>query len=259
MTRIEGTQPAAPPAPSEPHGEVISIRDLKAVCTTCSLRELCMPFGLAAGEMEQIDSLVRTRRHLRRGETLYDAGDAFTGLFAVWVGSTKTTVTAEDGREQVTGYQLPGDILGLDGVGNDRYQSRATALEDTEMCVMPFDRLDTLARLVPALQRNLRRILSREISREESVMLLLGSMHAEERLAAFLLDLSQRYSQRGYSPTSYMLRMTREEIGSYLGLKLETVSRLFSRFAQEGVIGVQGRHITLLDVGALRQLCSTRQ
>jgi len=254
----EGTQPSPPTSPAGHHGEVISIRDLKAVCTTCSLRELCMPFGFATDEMAQIDSLVRTRRRLRRGETLYDAGDSFTGLFAVWVGSTKSTVTTEDGREQVTGYQLPGDLLGLDGVGHDRYQSRATALEDSEMCVMPFDRLEMLARLVPALERNLRRLMSREISREESVMLLLGSMRAEERLAAFLLDLSQRYRQRGYSSTSYVLRMTREEIGSYLGLKLETVSRLFSRFAHEGVIRVQGREITLLDTGALRQLCGAR-
>ena len=245
-------------SPSEQDGQVISIRDLKAVCTTCSLRELCMPFGLTTDELAQLDSLVRSRRRLRKGETLYDAGDPFAALFAVWVGSTKTTVMAEDGREQVTGYQLPGDILGFDGVGTDHYQSRATALEDGEVCVMPFDRIEMLAQRVPSLAANLRRFLSREISRDQSVMLLLGSMRAEERLAAFLLDLSERYRQRGYSSRSYVLRMTREEIGSFLGLKLETVSRLFSRLQQEGIVRVQGREITLLDTGALRQLCSLR-
>jgi CRP/FNR family transcriptional regulator len=259
MTSHEGTEPSLLTSRSEQHGQVVTIRDLKAVCTTCSLRELCMPFGLSADELAQIDTLVRARRRLRKGETLYEAGDPFTGLFAVWVGSTKSTVMAEDGREQVTGYQLPGDILGLDGVGTDRYRSRATALEDSEVCVMPFDRIELLAQRVPALEHNLRRFLSREISRDQSVMLLLGSMRAEERLAAFLLDLSQRYHQRGYSSTSYVLRMTREEIGSYLGLKLETVSRLFSRLQQEGVMRVQGREITLLDTGALRQLCSARE
>ena len=250
-------QPAAAPSP-EDAGQVISIRDLKAVCTTCSMRELCMPFGLDADEMAQIDSLVGSRRRLRKGETLYDAGDTFEGLFAVWVGSLKSTVLGEDGREQVTGYQLPGDIVGLDGVGVDRYQSRAVALEDSEVCVMPFDRLEVLAQQVPGLQHNLHRFLSREIARDQSLMLLLGSMRAEERLAAFLLDLAERYRRRGYSATSYVLRMTREEIGSYLGLKLETVSRLFSRLSQEGIIRVRGREITLLDSVALRQLCASR-
>jgi CRP/FNR family transcriptional regulator len=259
MTTHEGSKPAAPTSPSEHHGQVVNIRDLKAVCTTCSLRELCMPFGLTPEELAQIDTLVRSRRRVRKGETLYDAGDGFTGLFALWVGSTKTIVMAEDGREQVTGYQLPGDLLGLDGVGTDRYRSRAVALEDTEVCVMPFERLEMLAHRVPALDANLHRLLSREVSREQSVMLLLGSMRAEERLAAFLLDLSERYRRLGYSAKSYVLRMTREEIGSYLGLKLETVSRLFSRLQQEGVIRVQGREVTLLDAAALRQLCSTRE
>ena len=240
-------------------GQVVSILDLKAVCTTCSMRELCMPFGLNTEELAQIDTLVGARVRLKKGDALYQAGDAFQGLYAVRVGSLKTAVLAEDGREQVTGYHMLGDIVGLDGMGTDRHASRATALEDTEACALPFDRLDTLAHRVPALQQNLRRFMAREISRDQSVMLLLGSMRAEERLAAFLLDLAARYRRRGYSSTQFVLRMTREEIGSYLGLKLETVSRLFSRFQQEGVIRIEGRDVTLLDPTALQQLCSARE
>jgi CRP/FNR family transcriptional regulator, anaerobic regulatory protein len=257
-TPISRTQPDDPLPPSDQGGEVISIRDLKAACASCSLRELCMPFGLTDEQLAHIDSLVGSRKRLRKGETLFDSGDGFTDLYAVWVGSLKTTVLAEDGREQVTGYQLPGDIIGLDGIGHDRHTGRAVALEDSEVCVLPFDRLEALARKVPALQHNLRRVLAREITRDQAVMLLLGSMRAEERVAAFLLDVAERYRQRGYSATHYVLRMTREEIGSFLGLKLETVSRLLSRFQQEGIVRIQGREVTILDAVALRELCGAR-
>jgi CRP/FNR family transcriptional regulator len=247
-------RPAADTAPSN----VVSVRNLKAVCTTCSMRELCMPFGLSSAQLAQIETLVGSRRRLRKGDTLYDTGAPFEALYAVRTGSLKTAVLAEDGREQITGYHMLGDIVGLDGMASDRHASRAMALEDTEVCVMPFASIETLAERVPALHGNLRRFLAREISRDQSVMLLLGTMRADERLATFLLDLAERYRRRGYSATQYVLRMTREEIGSYLGLKLETVSRVFSRFQQEGIIRVQGRDVTLLDPPALRRLCASR-
>jgi CRP/FNR family transcriptional regulator len=147
-----------------------------------------------------------------------------------------------------------GDIIGLDGIGTDRHGCQAVALEDTEVCVMPFERLEELARSVPQLQHNLHQFLAREITRDHGVMLLLGSMRAEERLASFLLNLSERYRRRGYSSSEFVLRMTREEIGSYLGLKLETVSRLFSRFQDEGLIQVQGRAVKIVDMAAMRHL-----
>ena len=235
-------------------GDVVSIRDLKAACTTCEMRELCMPFGLDSQELEQIDTLVGSRVRLTRGEALYHMGDAFHGLYAVRVGSLKTDVLVEDGREQVTGYHMIGDILGLDGMATDLHASRATALEDAEVCALPLDRLETLAHRVPALQRNLRSFLAREISRDQWSMLLLGSMRAEERLATFLLDLAARYRRRGFSSTQFTLRMTRKEIGSYLGLTLETVSRLFSRFQREGAIRIHGRDVALLDPAALQRI-----
>lgn len=260
---IYGPTAPTPPAARRATGmgspaPVISIRDLKAHCSTCSMRELCLPVGLGPDELRQLDNLIGTRTKLKKGDTLYRAGEVFTALFAVRLGSLKTTVLAEDGREQVSGYHMLGDLIGLDGIGSDRHGCQAIALEDTEVCALPFDRIEELARSMPPLQHNLHRFLSKEISRDHNIMLLLGSMRADERLAVFLLNLADRYRRRGYSSTEYVLRMTREEIGSYLGLKLETVSRLFSRFQEEGLIQVQGRAVKLLDPGALKQIVGQR-
>lgn len=250
-------QPAQTPVRSATAGEkasVVSIRDLKTHCSTCSMRELCLPFGLNPDDLQQVDTLIGNRVKLKKGDALYRAGDAFQSLYAIRLGSLKTTVLAEDGREQVSGYHMLGDIVGLDGIGTERHGCQAVALEDTEICVLPFERLEDLARAVPQLQHNLHLFLSREISRDHNVMLLLGSMRAEERLAVFLLNLADRYRRRGYSSTEFVLRMTREEIGSHLGLKLETVSRLFSRFHEDGLIQVQGRAIKIVSPAALREL-----
>lgn len=208
--------------------------------------------------MHQLEQLTTKRVQLKRGDALYRAGDPLTALYAIRRGSSKTTVLGEDGREQICGYHLMGDIVGLDGIHSGGHSGHAIALEDSEICVLPVDRLEDLARHVPALQHNLHRFMSREIDRDHNIMLLLGSMRAEERLAVFLLNLAHRYRLRGYSSTEFILRMTREEIGSYLGLKLETVSRLFSRFQQEGVLQVQGRAVKLLDLVALKQLAGQR-
>ena len=240
------------------HAPVISIRDLKVHCASCNMRELCLPGGLTTGEIGQVDAMIGKRAKLKKGDALYRAGEPFASLYAIRLGSLKTTVLAEDGREQVSGYHMPGDLVGLDGISTDRHGCQAVALEDTEVCALPFARIEELARAVPALQHNLHLFLSREISRDHGVMLSLGSMRAEERLALFLLNLAERYRRRGYSSTEYVLRMTREEIGSYLGLKLETVSRLFSRFQGEGLIQIQGRAVKLLDPVALKQIVGQR-
>jgi len=229
---------------------------IKVACSNCNLRELCMPMGLKPEELDRIDELVATRRRVKRGTTLFRNGEAFQSLFAVRTGFFKTCVTAEDGRDQVTGFQMAGEVIGLDGIVNDRHTCDAVALEDAEVCVMPFDRISELSREVGALQHHLHRIMSREIVREHGVMLLLGTMRAEERLAAFLLNLVQRLHARGFSRSELVLRMTRQEIGSYLGLKLETVSRTFSRFAEEGLIEVRHRHVRILDVDKLKGLLS---
>ena len=215
-----------------------------------------MPVGLNPEELSLLDELVATRRKVKRGATLFRSGERFEALYAIRTGVFKTCVVAEDGRDQVTGFQMAGEIIGLDGIVGERHTCDAVALEDAEVCVMPFDKISELSRVVEALQRHLHRIMSREIVREHGVMLLLGTMHAEERVAAFLLNLVQRLHARGFSRSELVLRMTRQEIGNYLGLKLETVSRTFSRFAAQGWIEVRQRHVRIIDVEALKKLVS---
>jgi CRP/FNR family transcriptional regulator len=238
----------------QPPATPIDLHHLKAVCSGCSLRELCLPMGLTPDEIEHLDHLVYTRRRVKRGESLYRSGDAFGSIYAVRSGFFKSGVVLEDGRDQVTGFHMPGEILGLDGIGTERHTCGATALEDSEVCVIPFSRLEEVSREVRTLQHQFHKVMSREIVRDQGVMMLLGTMRAEERLAAFLLNLSQRFVARGYSPAEFHLRMTREEIGSYLGLKLETVSRVFSRFQDAGLVAVQQKHIRILDPDGLRAL-----
>ncbi len=227
---------------------------IKVACSNCNLRELCMPVGLNELELQRVDELVTQRRSIKRGAALFHNGEPFTSLYAVRTGFFKTSLTTEDGRDQVTGFQMAGEIIGLDGIVNEHHTCDAIALEDAEVCVMPFERIEEISREVGALQKHVHRIMSRESVREHGVMLLLGSMRAEERLAAFLLNLVQRLQARGFSSSKLILRMTREEIGSYLGMKLETVSRTFSRFAEEGIIEVKQRHIHIQDAQALRRL-----
>ncbi len=217
-----------------------------------------MPMGLNEQELIRVDELVTTRRQVKRGTSLFHNGEKFTSLFAIRTGFFKTSVTTEDGRDQVTGFQMAGEIIGLDGIVNDQHTCDAIALEDAEVCVMPFDRIEEISREVNALQHHVHKVMSREIVREHGVMLLLGSMRAEERLAAFLLNLVQRLQARGFSRSELILRMTREEIGSYLGMKLETVSRTFSKFSDDRVIDVKQRHICILDADALKRIVNSQ-
>ena len=218
-------------------------------CSTCNLRELCLPCGLAAPDAGLVDDMVYARKRVKRGDTLFRAGHTFDSLYAVRTGFFKSSVVLEDGRDQVTGFHMAGEILGMDGIAAEAHTADVIALEDSEVCVIPYTRLAD-----PALQRQLHKVMSRELVRDQGVMMLLGSMRAEERLAAFLLNLSQRFVARGFAHDEFHLRMTREEIGSYLGLTLETVSRLFSRFQADDLIAVQHKHIRIRDVAGLRSV-----
>lgn len=227
-------------------------------CSSCNLREMCLPAGLCAEDMQRMEHLVYARRRVRRGEALFNAGDTFNAVYAVRVGFFKSSVVDREGREQVTGFFMGGELLGMDGVGSGSYNGAAIALEDSEVCVMPFALVEEMAREVPALQRHLHSVLSREIVRDHGVMMLLGSMRAEERLATFLLNLSRRFTRRGFSASDFHLRMTREELGSYLGLKLETVSRLFSKFQEDGLLEVNQKHVRIRDSEALEALLAVK-
>jgi CRP/FNR family transcriptional regulator len=218
------------------------------LCSPCHQRDICLPMALTRDQLERIDGRIVTgRQKLSRGDRLFQVGDHFEAVFAVWTGHFKTSVASKDGREQVTAFQMAGDLVGLDGIGSGRHEVDAVALDDAQVCVIRYAEFGRLALEAGPLLQQFHRAMSREIVRNHAVMLLLGNMNAEERLAAFLIDQTQRQRQRGLSGTSIMLRMSREEIGSYLGLKIETVSRTFSKFQANGLLFVRHRQIQVLD------------
>lgn len=227
-------------------------------CSTCHLGELCLPCGIAISDMQRLDEFKFGRRKVKTGQTLYREGDRFQFFYAVRSGTFKSNLMLADGREQVNGFYMAGEIMGLDGVAFGAHASSAAALEDAEVCAIPYIHLTELAAGNPGLQQVVGRLMSREILREHSLMMLLGSMNAEERLAAFLLNLSHRLKVRGYSACEFHLRMSRAEIGSYLGMTLETVSRTFSAFQQLRLLEVDKRHIRLIDLDGLTRAFKIR-
>jgi CRP/FNR family transcriptional regulator len=229
----------------------------EVTCSSCNLRELCLPAGLCPEDLQRVENLVYARRRVKRGEALYQAGGDFSAVYAIRSGFFKTSLLDNDGREQVTGFFMGGELLGMDGIGG-AYHGTAIALEDSEVCILPYALIEDVSRDIPALQRRLHAVLAREIARDHGIMMLLGSMRAEERLATFLLNLSKRFLRRGYSSTEFHLRMTRDEIGSHLGLKLETVSRLFSAFQKDGLIEVQQKHVRIIDIEGLERVLAAR-
>jgi CRP/FNR family transcriptional regulator, anaerobic regulatory protein len=231
-----------------------------SACSSCNLREICLPVGMTRAELEYVDKrMVSARRKVARGVTLYHAGDPFEAVYAVWTGFFKTCLAHKDGRGQVTGFQMGGELIGLDGIATRRHEVDAVALEDSQVCVIAYEELEALSHEVVSLQAQFHKMMSHEIVRHQGVMLLLGSMYAEERLAAFLLNLTHRLRARGYSASSVLLRMTREEIGSYLGLTVETVSRTFTKFQAEGLLFVRNRQLRITDpLGLQHVLDGTR-
>ena len=232
----------------------VKLDAIKVACKDCNLFQLCLPVGIDAKELEELDSIIKRRRPVKRGEHLFHVNDPFQAIYAVRSGSIKTYTPTEDGHEQVTGFHLPGELLGLDAINLLHHPCAAKALETTSICEIPFDRLEELSMRLPSLQHQLLKIMSKEILHDQSLLMLLGKKSAEERLAALLLSLSTRYQQRGFSPTDFYLSMSRNDIGNYLGLAVETVSRLFTRFQDDGLMKVDRKHILLLDVPALEAL-----
>jgi CRP/FNR family transcriptional regulator, anaerobic regulatory protein len=244
------------PVPSVPRAS--SVAPLKTLCSTCHLRDLCLPCGLSGTDTERLDSLMFARRKVPAGQPLYGQGDKFQFIYAVRSGTFKSSLMLADGREQVSGFHMAGELMGLDGLASGAHASSTTALEDAEVCAIPYAHLNELAAHSPSLQLVVTRLMSREIVREHSLMMLLGSMNAEERLAAFLLNLSQRLKARGWSARDFHLRMSRAEIGSYLGMKLETVSRTFSAFVQQRLLDVDKRHVRIVDLDGLTRAFELR-
>ena len=223
-------------------------------CPTWKLADFCLIAGPEAGAILSGERILTVPTRFRKGAVLYRVGDPFDALYVIRFGSCKIVLLAESGREQIAGYYMAGEIVGIDGVARAAHKCEATALEDMEVWRLPFDEIESLARLSQQFGHGFHQLLSQESERAYTLMLMLGSMRADQRLAFFLLDLSQRHQALGYSSCEFVLRMTRQEIGSYLGLKLETVSRLLSRFQREGLLQVEGRTVKLLDRVAVSQL-----
>ena len=234
----------------------ISVSALKSSCAACSMHQLCLPMGLEDADIDRLDKIIGKRRRLERDEALYKMGDPFRNLYAVRFGHFKTYQINAAGEAQITGFQMAGELLGMDAISADRHHCDAVALEDSEVCEIPFAHLEDLFGHVPALLRHFHRIMSREITREQNVMLLLGNMRAEQRFAVFLVNLSARYAARGYSPTRFSLRMSREDIGNYLGLTIESISRLLSRFRKLGLVHVDKSEVELLEPARLKAMAA---
>ena len=220
------------------------------------MHELCLPAVVNNADLDRLESIMSKRIRVERGDSLYRAGDLFTTLYAVRLGHFKTVYSEGPATKQIIGFQMSGEILGMEGIGTSRHRCSSIALEDSEVCEIPYARLESLLAELPSLQAHFHRMMSRDINREHQVMLLLGSMSADQRVAAFLLNRSRRYETRGFSPSHFVLRMTREDIGNYLGLTIESVSRVFSRFKKNDWIEGSPRDVKLIDREALERLCT---
>lgn len=228
------------------------VSDKRGHCSGCSLQSICLPNGLCESDTNRLDGIIARRRVPRDGK-LYRMGEAFTHLYAVRLGHFKTHQLSSDGVEQITGFQMAGELLGMEAISTDQHNCYATALEDSEVCEIPFARLEHLFVEIPTLLRHFHRTMSQEITRDQYAMLSLGNMPAEQRFSAFLLNLSSRYKTRGYSPIRFQLRMSRQDIASYLGMTIESISRLLAKFKKTEWIDVDRREIELRDLDALRQ------
>lgn len=220
----------------------------QAHCKDCSLATLCLPLSLDLQDLDALDDIVKRGRPLKKGEFLFRQGDEFSSVYAVRSGTLKTFSISGCGEEQITGFHLPSEFVGLSGMDTELYPVSAIALETTSICEIPFERLDELSATLPQLRRQLMRIMSREIRDDQQMMMLLSKKTADERIATFLVNLSARFRARGYSPQQFRLAMSRNEIGNYLGLAVETVSRVFTRFQQNELLVAEGKEINLINL-----------
>ena len=222
-------------------------------CSDCSLSSICLPISLHVEDINRLNDIIQRSRPLQKGEYLYHAGDKFHSVYAVRSGSIKAINTTDGGLEQVTGFYLPGEIMGMDGIGNNQHANSAIALETSAVCEIPFARLEELSIKIPQLQRHFFQLMSREITQDQQLITLLSKNSAEERIASLLLSISSRNSRRKLSPTSFRLPMSRADIGNFLGLTVETVSRVFSRFQKKNLLDVNKKEITITDMNALQE------
>lgn len=230
------------------------LRTLKLACSNCNLFQLCLPMGIENRDLDRLEEIIKRRKPLQRGDFVFRIGDPLHSIYAIRAGSVKTFTFTEDGYEQVTGFHLSGELLGLDAISTEHHSCTAKVLETTQVCEIPFHRLEELGRSVPSLSHQFLRLMSKELVQDHSLLMQLSKKSADERLAAFLINLSLRYRQRGFSAKEFNLSMSRTDIGNYLGLAVETVSRLFSRFQEDGLVTVDRKHIVVNDLDRMSAL-----
>lgn len=223
-------------------------------CQDCGFSQLCLPFSLNDQEMTKLDDIIQRKRPLHKGDMLFESGVPLKALYAVRTGSFKTFTLTEQGEQQITGFHLPGDIVGFDAINSQQHMSYAEALETGMVCEIPFHNLESLLDQLPKLRQQMMRLMSQDIQADQQMLLLLNRKTAEQKLATFLSHLASRYSNRGFSAKAFRLTMTRSDIGNYLGLTVETISRLLSKLHKDQIIEVDGKLITILDQPALTQL-----
>ncbi len=229
-------------------------KQLKISCESCSLSELCLPKGLSSQELIILDDHIERPRNLSQNAQIYQPGDKFTGFYAVRSGGVKTFLTKKTGEQQILGFHLPGEIFGLDGMETGKQRCYATTMENTSYCILPYDQLDQLCEAIPELRHQVCKLLGHEMNCDHSHLLLLGQQTAHERLATFLLSISSRFKHRGYSPTSFMLPMSRHDIAGFLGIAVETVSRLFKSFQEKGIVNINRKQVDIIDIEKLNQM-----
>lgn len=225
-------------------------------CQNCSISQLCLPFTLSEHELTQLDNIIERKKPVQKSQIIFQSGDELKSIYALRSGTLKSYTLSENGEEQITAFHLPGDLIGFDAIMNMKHVGFAQALETAMICEIPFDILDDLAGKMPKIRHQIMRLMSNEIKSDQEMILLLSKMSAEEKLAAFLYNLSQRYSARGFSAREFRLTMTRGDIGNYLGLTIETISRLLGRFQKSGMITVQGKYITINQMDVLSDLAA---
>ncbi len=239
-----------------PKDRVVNLSAIRSHCQNCSLYQLCMPMGLAEGDLNKLDKIIKRRRPVEKGEFLFRLGDDFGSLYAVRSGSMKTYTSQPNGQDQVIGMHLPGELIGLDAIANNRHACSAVALETASVCEIPFERLESLSREIPGLQHHLFRLMSDEIQHDQCHMTVLARMPVENRLASFLMNLSERYKSRGYSATEFNLSMSRSDIANMLGMAMETISRLLTNFQDQGLLKVERKHIQILNPQGLQEIAA---
>ncbi|HTF97564.1 MAG TPA: fumarate/nitrate reduction transcriptional regulator Fnr [Cellvibrio sp.] len=230
--------------------------DQRVSCGNCRLNTICLPISLSIDDIDKLNKIVQRGKPLQKGDYLYRANDSFASVYAIRSGAVKATTLSDSGEEQVTGFYLPGEVVGMDGIADNRYANSVVALETASVCEIPFYRIEELSLQISNLQRHLFQLMSREITQDQQIITLLSKSNAEERVAALLLSISSRNNRRQLSATAFRLPMSRTDIGNFLGLTIETVSRIFTRLQKQDVINVDKKEVVIKNMEQLRSIAN---